>query len=549
MRIYVIFLLNLCLVAPVWGGTISGSIHGTLSVSNSPYVVTGDLLINAGDTLRIEPHCQLFFEEATTFKVQGVLLAQGTATDSIYFSSNKSPQNPGDWQGIYFDKPANKSYLSYVVISYASTGITFDSTDSEIKHSCIKFNTNGIDCSAGAQPLIESNQIIHNGNSGIRVTSSSPRIIANKIFYNALEGFDSAIVFNWSSGGLLLQNQIAQNGNSGVDCDNDSNPDIINNTIIDNSGYGISLSYSSPRIINNLVSNNQYGICNEEGSPSISYNDVWQNSQGDFWGCPDSVGVKVTVNSRGDSADVFYNIQVAPALVNEDGLDFTPTSSSHLIDAGDPANPGEIQVSGDAPDIGAIEYSGTVPVELATFQFDGSKLVWSTATEKNNLGFEVQRSVTGVSEDFQTIGFVKGQGTKTSPTFYSFIDSEVRSGKYYYRLKQIDFNGEFRYSWTVEALYHQAENYRLYKNYPNPFNSSTIITFELAQEDIVSYIIYDLNGREVRRLMIQKNFSPGTHQIGWNGRNNKGEQLPSGTYFGQLRTRHFVKTNKLLLVK
>ncbi|RKY75657.1 hypothetical protein DRQ00_10130, partial [candidate division KSB1 bacterium] len=130
-----------------------------------------------------------------------------------------------------------------------------------------------------------------------------------------------------------------------------------------------------------------------------------------------------------------------------------------------------------------------------------------------------------------------------------FIDSKVRSGKYYYRLKQIDFNGEFRYSWTVEALYHQAGNYRLYKNYPNPFNSSTIITFELAQEDIVSYIIYDLNGREVRRLMIQKNFSPGTHQIGWNGRNNKGEQLPSGTYFGQLRTRHFVKTNKLLLVK
>ncbi len=94
-----------------------------------------------------------------------------------------------------------------------------------------------------------------------------------------------------------------------------------------------------------------------------------------------------------------------------------------------------------------------IPVELtsftATVQGNAVHLNWSTSTETNNKGFEIERlqdSKIEILKDWELIGFVEGNGSTTEPINYSFIDENVQPGVYQYRLKQIDFDGTFTYS-------------------------------------------------------------------------------------------------------
>jgi hypothetical protein len=159
--------------------------------------------------------------------------------------------------------------------------------------------------------------------------------------------------------------------------------------------------------------------------------------------------------------------------------------------------------------------SDIVPVELTSFtanvEQNSVSLNWQTATETNNSGFEVQRTSplpspyegegdeTGSS--WSIVGFVPGFGTTTEPKSYSFVDENLSSGKYQYRLKQIDFDGRFEYSKTVEVEISAPTEFTLEQNYPNPFNPSTTISFSIPEKSFVTLKVYDMLGREVAELV------------------------------------------------
>ena len=153
----------------------------------------------------------------------------------------------------------------------------------------------------------------------------------------------------------------------------------------------------------------------------------------------------------------------------------------------------------------------TVPVELIVFnaQVQNEKVIlnWTTASEINNYGFEVQRSVDG--NNFSTIAFVQGNGTSTVINAYSYVDRDV-SGRLYYRLKQLDYNGQFAYSKivTVDAIV--LNNFVLEQNYPNPFNPVTQIIFKLPMESFVTLKVFDLRAREIKSL-VSETMPPGKH--------------------------------------
>jgi len=207
-----------------------------------------------------------------------------------------------------------------------------------------------------------------------------------------------------------------------------------------------------------------------------------------------------------------------------------------------------------------------LPVELSTFSAIVSGLQvtlnWQTATEVNNYGFEVERSLSShssslnghsLSKVWETIGFIAGSGSSNSPKEYSFENKIEFSGKYSFRLKQIDNDGKFAYSKEIEV---EADNvpteFSLSQNYPNPFNPSTVISYQLPVKSFVSLKLYDITGTEIATL-VNAEEEAGVHNyelrinnypaLGGTG------ALTSGVYFYQLRAGDFVSTKKLIVLK
>ncbi len=201
-----------------------------------------------------------------------------------------------------------------------------------------------------------------------------------------------------------------------------------------------------------------------------------------------------------------------------------------------------------APDIGADEFNGTIiPVELTSFTVSVASgkvtLRWSTATETNNSGFEVQRMQD--NSDWERIGFVKGHGTTTEPKEYSYVDniSGIALQQLAYRLKQTDFDGSFEYSDVVNVNNLAPTDFVLHQNFPNPFNPSTVIKYSLQVKSQVQLDVFNALGEEVKQLVNEVK-EAGQYSIEFNASN-----LPSGTYLYRLQAGDYVETKKMVLMK
>ncbi len=191
----------------------------------------------------------------------------------------------------------------------------------------------------------------------------------------------------------------------------------------------------------------------------------------------------------------------------------------------------------------------TVPVELtgftATYVNNAVELSWITATEKNNYGFEVQKRYDG--EGFQTIAFISGNGTTTNRITYNYTDTNIKTDKIYYRLKQIDYNGETYYSYEVLVDIQLADKFQLFQNYPNPFNPETKISWYSPVSGIYSLKLFDLLGNEVTTLF-NGPLEAGKHEIILNA-NSPDLKLASGVYLLMLKSEKFQQQIKMVYLE
>jgi hypothetical protein len=198
-----------------------------------------------------------------------------------------------------------------------------------------------------------------------------------------------------------------------------------------------------------------------------------------------------------------------------------------------------------------------LPVELTSFTasvIDNSVVLsWITATELNNYGFEVertspipspyQREGSETGRGWEKIGFVIGAGTTTEPQIYSFNDKNITSGKYSYRLKQIDNDGQFEYSNIVEVSFMEPTVFSLEQNFPNPFNPSTKISWQSPISSWQTLKVYDVLGNEVGSLVDE--YRPaGRYEAIFDA-----SKLSSGIYFYHLQADNFFETKKMILIK
>ncbi len=188
-----------------------------------------------------------------------------------------------------------------------------------------------------------------------------------------------------------------------------------------------------------------------------------------------------------------------------------------------------------------------LPVELTSFTATlinrDVLLNWQTATEVNNYGFEIERSALSAERQaWKKVGFVNGSGNSNSPKDYSFIDKELLPGKLSYRVKQIDNNGNFKYSDIVNVNL-VTKDFKLYQNHPNPFNPTTRIKFSVPERNNVNIKIFNMIGQEIQEIVNQE-YEAGNYNVEFNASN-----LASGVYFYRIQSGNFVESKKMIYLK
>lgn len=222
--------------------------------------------------------------------------------------------------------------------------------------------------------------------------------------------------------------------------------------------------------------------------------------------------------NNGDNADIYIDV----TITNPDGQSVTANNF--------------------------IKVEGALPVKLASFTHTvkdrNVNLSWTTIEEINNSGFEIYRKQSGSENSWTKIGFVKGSGNSKTPKNYTYIDKNLNKGVYNYKLKQIDFNGNYEYFELNSAVQiNSPSKFVLSQNYPNPFNPVTKISFQIPEITEVKLIVYDITGRVIT-ILVDNKLEAGYYEFEFNG-----SYLSSGIYFYELRAGNFRETKKMLLIK
>ncbi|GIV46158.1 MAG: hypothetical protein KatS3mg036_0976 [Ignavibacterium sp.] len=299
-----------------------------------------------------------------------------------------------------------------------------------------------------------------------------------------------------------------------------------------------------------------FALINNTGTYDIDYNCYYADGTNSFQAYLGTTGYNnlndyKTAWGTNEQNTIFKNV----SFVSSTNLHLVPPSDGDTDLAGIPLTGIVDDFDGDDRD-NQYPYRGadeatTIPVELTSFTasvaMNSVTLMWSTATETNNRGFEIERSqktkVNG-QMNWEMIGFVNGKGTSTEINNYSFTDKDLAAGVYNYRLKQIDFDGTYKYYLLNESIeVGIPDEFTLSQNYPNPFNPSTTIEFSLPKDAKVKLVIYNSIGEEVATL-VNNQLSAGYYKYNWNA-----SDLTSGIYYYKLISDDGFLVKKMMLLK
>jgi hypothetical protein len=425
----------------------------------------------------------------------------------------------------------------------------------------------------------------------------------NDIRYNEVEGNVSLNIDSWGAG-VILQNQtsetiFAQNYVAFNRAINNSHcngagivtwnpelpytggPKIINNIITNNTGgtwgggmFLGGLVSNSATLINNTICNDSatYGgaifvghSSSYPSNPKIINSILWNNGSSIYLNSSSTVAVRYSnveggytgagnINTNSLFSDTLFHLSDFSPCIGA-GIDSIEIAGiwyyAPLYDFDGNPRP---DPAGSKPDIGACEnpLAYPLPVELISFTaiLNGKDVAlnWTTASELNNHGFEIQRKALG--GDFATVGFIDGHGTSTQKNEYSYTDKILTDGKYFYRLKQIDFNGTLEYSNIIEVDVRSVDKFMLEQNYPNPFNPSTKISWQSPVSGRQVLKVFDVLGNEITTLVNEEK------EAGYYSFDFDASELPSGIYFYRIQVYpansgagNFVNTKKMILLK
>jgi hypothetical protein len=283
-------------------------------------------------------------------------------------------------------------------------------------------------------------------------------------------------------------------------------------------------------------------------------------------GAGPSADVTVTATNFADGAEINWVVTTAGSATVDvlvagsmmSNMMFPSTSTTitlHGTGPGDATADVYAYVGADTTNTVRITFTSANPAELAAFggELVDNKVVlnWTTASQTNNAGWRMLRSVDG--ENYVAVSdFIQGAGTSDALLNYSFADAGLPSvDKVFYVLEQVDLDGSVTRSSAIEVVLgarHELPTEFSANVYPNPFNPSTTISYDLPSDALVSIVIYDALGQEVRRLE-SKQVVAGRYTIQWDARDNQNRNVSSGVYIAKIEAGVFSHSQKMLFLK
>lgn len=335
---------------------------------------------------------------------------------------------------------------------------------------------------------------------------------------------DSSVTLNSNNTFVLKANNLTLNSTSlsagvGTISVTHTAPDFSGSdvTTLDDGGYSVTRRSNQYWMLSHNFTSGSYSLALDGGS---------QN------GITDPANLRIIHSTDGSAFDLVGTHSAGSGTTaNRTGIGFTTKDRFYLGGQDLTTNP--------------------LPVELTKFfaSVNGNniELKWTTATETNNAGFEIERAAISNQSSVNSwtkVGFIEGAGSSNSTKNYSFTDNAA-AGKYSYRLKQVDRSGSFSYSNVVEvSVAFSAADYQLTQNYPNPFNPTTTFSFVMKNDEYATVKVFNLIGQEVGTLFNGMAKADTRYTMNFDGKN-----LPSGIYFYSLRSKTRNEVRKMILNK
>ncbi|GJM30367.1 MAG: hypothetical protein DHS20C17_30020 [Cyclobacteriaceae bacterium] len=233
-------------------------------------------------------------------------------------------------------------------------------------------------------------------------------------------------------------------------------------------------------------------------------------------GCIHVMGNFLNRNNSGD-VEIFGTLNIDGNFQNGTG-----SGNGAVIDID---GTGSISYGGTCSNAGTVtdddgSYSDdcdnpVLPVELLNFRGTatefGNLLEWETASERNNDFFAIERSAD--TQNWEKVGSVIGNGNSDLLISYQFLDASPIPGRLFYRLKQVDYDGAFEYSYIISLVTGELPEFQLQKVYPIPTPDLISISYITNNEDPVHYKLIDNLGRNVNLGIIVNQFGSHTRQL------------------------------------
>ena len=536
-----VVILGFLLTGEITADTIvNGEVSGHWQVRQSPYVVNGDIVLLANDSLIIDPGVIVRFGGGTRFDVYGLLIARGTVEDSIRFIA--TVHSPGAFRWIKFDgNGTSGSVMDFCRIQYAyhaihlanatptisncnisfheRTGVLLEGSGAQISN-CIIANIghNGISVTEGSRASLFYNEILNCTDNGIVVSDrSNPNIKGNSIFnINNFHG----IALNIAGACSLSYNQIIQCGQRGIYITQTSNVIALrnvvhlchgdyavyfhrtenilalNNTIYENDRTGLGVANGNAQLINNIIAlNGLDGVYAQGGVVNNEYNDVWMNNRDDYNGLEPH----------------HTNISANPELVNPALRDYSPREGSPVIDAG---NPRYRDADATRADIGAMFFNQNHPPEITSYSPDDFDRIQGD----QEITFSVQ-ATDADGHPFTYLWLLDDQPVEREQSYTNLFNHD---GNYTVTVIVDDhyYMGQSSHEWSFEVYGSSAPViepnvpavFRLSEPYPNPFNDEVRFSFETAKPGVVNISVKDFSGRKVSEIWSGE-VGSGTHDF------------------------------------